>query len=197
MNLPNKLTVSRIILSPIFMICLLYENIYSRYAAFFLFVIASLTDLYDGYLARKTGVVTSFGKFMDPLADKLLVSMALISFLAIGLPYIVGWMVVIIVAREFLITGFRTVAAYRGLFIPSSGAAKWKTTFQMTLIILTILHILLIMTHEEFGTPLLVIGEEKFEPFLLILLVVTMVQSLSTGLYYLLANREFLKRVLG
>ncbi len=197
MNLPNKLTVSRIILSPIFMICLLYENLYSRYVAFFLFVIASLTDLYDGYLARKTGVVTSFGKFMDPLADKLLVSMALISFLAIGLPYIVGWMVVIIVAREFLITGFRTVAAYRGLVIPSSGAAKWKTTFQMTLIILTLLHLLLIMTAEQFGTPLLILGEEKFEPFLLLLLVVTMIQSLSTGLYYLLANREFLKRVLG
>lgn len=196
MNLPNKLTVTRIVLSPVFMVCLLYENIYSRYVALFLFVVASLTDLYDGYLARKTGVVTSFGKFMDPLADKLLVSMALISFLAIGLPYIVGWMVVIIVGREFMITGFRTVAAYRGLIIPSSGAAKWKTTFQMALIILTIIHILLIMTNEKWGTPLFVIGERRFEPFLLLLLVVTMIQSLSTGLYYLLANREFLKRVL-
>jgi len=196
MNLPNKLTVTRIILSPIFMVFLLYDNIYSRYVAFFIFVVASLTDLYDGYLARKTGVVTSFGKFMDPLADKLLISMALISFLAIGLPYIIGWMVVVIVSREFLITGFRTVAAYRGLVIPSSGAAKWKTTFQMTLVILTLLHILTIMTHEKFGTPLLFLGEKKFEPYLLLLLVVTMVQSLGTGLYYFLANREFLKRVL-
>ncbi len=196
MNLPNKLTVSRIILSPIFMICLLYDNLLSRYVAFLLFVIASLTDLYDGYLARKTGVITSFGKLMDPLADKLLVSMALISFLALGLWYIVGWMVVVIVAREFLITGFRTVAAYRGLVIPSSGAAKWKTAFQMVLIILTLLHILIVMTRERYGTPLFIVGEKNFEPFLFLLLVVTMVQSLSTGLYYLLANREFLKRVL-
>jgi len=196
MNLPNQLTVARIILSPVFMMLLLTDNLYSRWAALGVFIIASLTDLYDGYLARKTGIITSFGKFMDPLADKLLVSMALISFLAIHLPYIAGWMVVIIVAREFLITGLRTVAAYRGMVIPSSGPAKLKTVLQMLLIILTLLHMLLQMTHEEFGTPLLLIGERQFEPFLFLLLAVTMIQSLATGLYYILANREFIKRVL-
>jgi CDP-diacylglycerol--glycerol-3-phosphate 3-phosphatidyltransferase len=196
MNLPNKLTLTRMALSPVFMIFFLYENLYSRYAAFLVFVIASLTDLYDGYLARRTGIVTSFGKFMDPLADKLLTSMALISFLALGLPYVVGWMVVVIVAREFLITGLRTVAAYRGLLIPSSSVAKVKTVFQMVLINVTLVHILVEMTHERFGTPVFLLGENRFEGFILLLLVVTMVLTLSRGLYYLMANREFIKRVL-
>ena len=99
MNLPNQLTVARIVLSPVFMMLLLTDNLYSRWGALGVFILASLTDLYDGYLARKTGITTSFGKFMDPLADKLLVSMALISFLAIDLPFIAGWMVIVVVAR--------------------------------------------------------------------------------------------------
>ncbi len=196
MNLPNQLTVSRIILSPVFMVLLLNESFWSRFAALLVFIIASLTDLYDGYLARKTGVITNFGKFMDPLADKLLVSMALISFIALGLDYIIAWMVVCIVARDFLITGLRTVAAYRGLVIPASGAAKWKTVLQMVLIIVTQVHILLQMAQVKFGTPLLLIGEDAFEPVILGILIVTTLQTLATGLSYLLSNRAFIKRVM-
>ncbi len=195
MNLPNKLTVSRIILSPVFMAFFLVDNIYTRYIAFLVFVVASLTDLYDGYLARKTGIVTNFGKFMDPLADKLLISMALISLVAIQLPYVVGWMVGIIIAREILITGLRTIAAYRSLLIPSSQAAKWKTAFQMVFVNLTLIHILAFMTHERFGTPLFLIGDPKIEGFLFVLLAFTTLLTLFTGLHYLLANREFIKRV--
>ena len=195
MNLPNKLTVSRIILSPVFMAFFLVDNIYMRYIAFLVFVVASLTDLYDGYLARKTGVVTNFGKFMDPLADKLLISMALISLVAIQLPYVVGWMVGIIIAREILITGLRTIAAYRSLLIPSSQAAKWKTAFQMVFVNLALIHILAAMTHERFGTPLVLLGDPKIEVFLFALLTFTMLLTLFTGLHYLLANREFIKRV--
>ncbi len=196
MNLPNKLTVTRIFLSPVFMALFLYDNFYSRWVAFIVFVIASLTDAYDGYLARKTGIITSFGKFMDPLADKLLISMALLSFLAIGLQYIVGWMVVVIVGREFLITGLRTVAAYRGLVIPSSGAAKWKTAFQMVLVILTQIHILAQMTEGRGGTAIPVLADPWIETLILGILIITMIQSLATGLYYLLAHREFIKRAL-
>lgn len=196
MNLPNKLTVLRIILSPVFMIFFLIDNIWAKYVAFFVFVVASLTDLYDGYLARKTGIVTSFGKFMDPLADKLLTSMALLSLVVLQLPYVFGWMVVVIVAREILITGLRTIAAYRGLLIPSSTAAKWKTAIQMVFVNVALLHILAAMTHERFGTPLFLLGEPRMEGFLMLLLTATMLLTLLTGLHYLLANREFIKRAL-
>ena len=91
MNLPNKLTMARIILSPIFMVTFLINNLYTRYLALFIFAVAALTDMYDGHLARKTGVVTSFGKFMDPLADKLLTSTAFIAFVAVG--YVKSWIV--------------------------------------------------------------------------------------------------------
>jgi len=197
MNLPNKLTVMRIVLSPVFMIFFLIDNLYSKYVAFFVFVIASLTDAYDGYLARRTGIVTSFGRFMDPLADKLLISMALISLVALQLPFVIGWMVGVMVAREILITGLRTIAAYRGLLIPSSTAAKWKTVFQMAFVNLALLHILARLTHERFGAPLLLLGEPWMERFLTLLLAATMLLTLLTGLHYLLANREFIKRALG
>jgi len=196
MNLPNKLTVLRIILSPVFMLFFLFDNVYSRYVAFFVFVIASLTDAYDGYLARKTGIVTSFGKFMDPLADKFLISMALISLVVLQLPFVIGWMVTLIVTREILITGLRMVAAYRGMLIPPSMAAKWKTLTQMVFVNCALIHILARMTHERFGTSLYLVGEKNFEVFLLFLLSLATLLTLLTGMHYLLANREFIRRIL-
>jgi CDP-diacylglycerol--glycerol-3-phosphate 3-phosphatidyltransferase len=196
MNLPNALTVTRMILSPVFMVFFLIDNLYSRYVAFLVFIVASLTDVYDGYLARRTGIVTSFGKFMDPLADKLLTSMALISLLVLQLPYIVGWMVVVIVAREILITGLRSIAAYRGVLIPPSTAAKTKTLLQMVFVNLALLHLLVGMTHERFGTPVFLLGEESMDAALEILLAATMLLTLLTGLHYLLANRELVRRLL-
>lgn len=133
MNLPNKLTVLRVLMIPFF---LLFLNI-NKYAALVIFVAASLTDLIDGRIARKYNLVTNFGKFMDPLADKLLVCSALVAFVEMGL--LPSWVVIIIIAREFIISGFRLVAADRGIVIAASYWGKWKTAFQMFMIILLIM----------------------------------------------------------
>jgi CDP-diacylglycerol---glycerol-3-phosphate 3-phosphatidyltransferase len=138
MNFPNLLTVSRILLSPVFMVLIIFENFYSRLAATIVFIIAALTDLADGYYARRLGLYSGFGRFMDPLADKILVSTAFLSFVSLG--YARGWMVMIIIVREFLITGLRSMAAYRGMVISSSILAKWKTVSQMLAIAVILLY---------------------------------------------------------
>ena len=141
MNLPNKLTVLRVILIPFFVVSLMIENGANqtfRYVAAAIFIIASLTDMLDGKIARKYNLVTNFGKFMDPLADKLLVCSALICLIQLGqLP---AWMVIIIVSREFIISGFRLVAADNGIVIAASYWGKFKTTFQMIAVVLMILN---------------------------------------------------------
>ena len=142
MNLPNKLTVMRVILIPFFVAALLYDNGSSqtmRIVANVIFIVASLTDLFDGKIARKYNLVTNFGKFMDPLADKLLVCSALICLIQLGqLP---AWVVIIIISREFIISGFRLVAADNGFVIAASYWGKFKTTFQMIAVILMIFNI--------------------------------------------------------
>ena len=142
MNLPNKLTVMRVILIPFFVAALLYDNGSSqtmRVVANVIFIVASLTDLFDGKIARKYNLVTNFGKFMDPLADKLLVCSALICLIQLGqLP---AWVVIIIISREFIISGFRLVAADNGIVIAASYWGKFKTTFQMIAVILMIFNI--------------------------------------------------------
>ena len=141
MNLPNKLTVLRVILIPFFVVSMMIENGANqtfRYVAAAIFIIASLTDMLDGKIARKYNLVTNFGKFMDPLADKLLVCSALICLIQLGqLP---AWMVIIIVSREFIISGFRLVAAEQGIVIAASYWGKFKTTFQMIAVVLMILN---------------------------------------------------------
>ena len=139
MNLPNKLTMLRIIMIPFFVFFLLSETPNKDIIALVLFCAASLTDLADGKIARKYNLVTDFGKFMDPLADKLLVCSALICLVDLG--RIPSWVVVIIVAREFAISGFRLIAADNGIVIAASYWGKFKTTFQMIMIILMILNI--------------------------------------------------------
>ncbi len=141
MNLPNKLTVFRMILIPFFVFFLLTDvcGEASSYIALAIFIIASLTDWFDGRIARKYGLVTDFGKFMDPLADKLLVCSALICFVELGkLP---AWIVVIIIAREFIISGFRLIAADNGVVIAASMYGKFKTVFQMAMIIMLMVDI--------------------------------------------------------
>ena len=142
MNLPNKLTVSRVILIPFFVFSLLYqggENQNLRYVAATIFVIASLTDLLDGKIARKYNLVTNFGKFMDPLADKLLVCAALICL--VEMDRIPAWIVIIIMSREFIISGFRLVAADNRVVIAANYWGKFKTTFQMVMVCLMIANI--------------------------------------------------------
>ena len=137
MNLPNKLTIFRVILIPFFIVALLVPGIPAgNWIALAIFIVASLTDLLDGKIARKYNLVTNFGKFMDPLADKLLVCSALICL--VELARIPSWMVVIIIAREFTISGFRLIAADNGVVIAASYWGKFKTTFQMIAVCLMI-----------------------------------------------------------
>ena len=142
MNLPNKLTILRVIMIPFFVAALLYDggaNQNMRYVAAALFIIASLTDMLDGKIARKYNLVTNFGKFMDPLADKLLVCSALICM--IELRELPAWMVIIIISREFIISGFRLVESDNGVVIAASYWGKFKTTFQMIGVVLLIFNI--------------------------------------------------------
>ncbi len=142
MNLPNKLTTLRVILIPFFVFFLLAEGgtlRMFRYVAVTIFIVASLTDLLDGKIARRYNLVTNFGKFMDPLADKLLVCSALICLTELG--QLAAWMTIIIVSREFIISGFRLVAAEQGIVIAASYWGKFKTTFQMIAVILMIIDI--------------------------------------------------------
>ena len=141
MNLPNKLTILRVILIPFFVFFLIspFFDGYGNYIALAIFIIASLTDMADGKIARKYNLVTNFGKFMDPLADKLLVCSAMICL--VDLKLIPVWVVLIIIAREFIISGFRLVASDNGIVIAASYWGKFKTTFQMIMIILLILNI--------------------------------------------------------
>lgn len=140
MNLPNKLTMFRVILIPFFIVFLLASlTPYDKWIALVIFIIASLTDLLDGKIARKYNLVTNFGKFMDPLADKLLVCSALICL--IELDKIPSWMVIVIIAREFIISGFRLVASDNGVVIAASYWGKFKTTFQMVAVCLLIANI--------------------------------------------------------
>lgn len=142
MNLPNKLTLLRVVLIPVFVVLLLLEggqNYTLRIAALIVFCVASFTDFLDGQIARRNNLVTNFGKFMDPLADKLLVCSALICMIELGqLP---SWYVITVIAREFIISGFRLVAADNGIVIAASWWGKFKTTFQMFTVILLILNI--------------------------------------------------------
>ncbi|GAF63582.1 CDP-diacylglycerol--glycerol-3-phosphate 3-phosphatidyltransferase [Alkalihalobacillus trypoxylicola] len=141
MNLPNKITVSRMILIPIFMVFLLVDLPFGtfewlgveipvhHFIAALIFIFASSTDWLDGYYARKLNLVTNFGKFLDPLADKLLVTAALIGLVQIDL--LAGWIAIVIISREFAVTGIRLIAAADGDVIAASPLGKWKTVFQI------------------------------------------------------------------
>ena len=140
LNIANKLTILRVLLIPVFIVLYmtrLLPHPWNRIAALAVFALASYTDHLDGYLARSRGLVTDFGKFMDPLADKLLVISALICFVERG--ELAGWIVIIIVAREFIISGFRLVAASKGVVIAAATLGKIKTVVQMIMAMLIIL----------------------------------------------------------
>ena len=139
MNLPNKLTVLRVCMVPVFVFLMLWNGFgdSGKYVAAAIFILASATDWLDGYLARKNNLVTDFGKFMDPIADKLLVCSALICL--VEKEALAAWIVIIIIGREFIISGFRLVASDKGVVIAASYWGKFKTVFQMIMVILLIL----------------------------------------------------------
>lgn len=139
MNLPNKLTVLRIIMVPFFVFFMLTDvgGAANKWIALVIFCVASLTDMLDGKIARARGLVTNFGKFMDPLADKLLVCSAMICLIPLG--KLTAWFVIIIIAREFIISGFRLVASDNGIVIAASYWGKFKTVSQMFMVIVMIM----------------------------------------------------------
>ena len=141
MNLPNKLTILRMIMVPFFVAVLLARPFgdASDWAALVIFIAASITDMLDGQIARRCNLITDFGKFMDPLADKVLTCSGMICLVALG--RIPAWVVCIIVGREFTISGFRLVAAEKGVVIAASWWGKFKTVFQMIMVILMIANI--------------------------------------------------------
>ena len=177
MNLPNKLTLFRVVLIPFFVFFLLapFFECYGNYIAVAIFIVASLTDLLDGKIARKYNLVTNFGKFMDPLADKLLVCSAMICLISTGqLP---AWIVIIIISREFIISGFRLIASDNGVVIAASYWGKFKTTFQMLMVIVLILNI----EHPVFE----VIGT--------VLIYVSLALTIISLIDYIIKNKDVLK----
>lgn len=174
MNLANKITLFRVLLVPVFMI-VLYSN--NTYLAASIFIIASLTDTLDGYIARSRNMITNFGKFVDPLADKVLVSAALISLVELG--RIPGWVVVLIIAREFTITGFRTIAASEGITIAASPLGKIKTITQLLAIIS------LLFNNYPFSLINL--------PFANIMLYISLFFTIISGVDYIYKNKSALK----
>jgi CDP-diacylglycerol--glycerol-3-phosphate 3-phosphatidyltransferase len=193
MNLPNKLTLARIILSPVFMALILIEDTRAKLASLVVFVIAALTDLGDGYFARRRGLATGFGKFMDPLADKILASTALISLVALG--YVRGWMVTVIVGREFFITGFRSLAAYRGMLIVPTLGARFKTLLQMVSIGLILLFVYLKETLIPLGYNGAIFESSAARASIDWLMLANVTVTVGTGLDYVVRNLALLKTV--
>ena len=176
MNLPNKITVFRILMIPFFVASMLIKEIpYHEIIAGVIFIIAALSDLVDGKIARRFNLVTNFGKFMDPLADKLLVQSALLCFVANGL--LPAWIAIVIMSREFIISGFRLVAADKGIVIAAGYLGKLKTVFQMVMSVMLIFH---------FSHPVWLATEQIFIWGSLILTIVSLVD-------YFIKNKDVLK----
>ncbi len=177
MNLANKITLARIFLVPVFMLVLLNRIPFGEYIAAFIFVLAASTDGLDGYIARSRKQITKLGKFMDPLADKLLVSAALISL--VQLFKIPAWIAVVIISREFAVSGLRSVAAAEGIVIAASKYGKIKTVLQIIAIVAILLDDLIIS----------IIGFSIGMPLLYLALIATII----SGLDYFIKGRRLLK----
>lgn len=183
MNLPNKLTLLRIILVPVFLVTYSF-NVF--WLAGLIFIIASVTDLADGKIARKYNLVTNFGKFADPLADKLLVSAALIALCAsgkLGSPLLGMWATFIIIAREFMVTGIRLVAAAEGKVIAAGMSGKIKTTVQM----IAIIYILFADLFIFIGLPVYI-----SDIFVNIFVIASVIMTVYSGAEYLIQNKSLL-----
>ena len=177
MNLANKITLFRVFLVPIFIVVFYFESPGTTYISAAIFIFAALTDSLDGYIARSRNLVTNFGKFADPLADKVLTSAALI--LLVGADKIPAWIVIVIIAREFTITGFRTIAASEGITIAASNWGKLKTISQILAIILLLIN----------NFPFSFIGF----PADIIVLYISLILTIVSGVDYLIKNKDAFK----
>ena len=191
LNLPNSLTLLRIILTPVFVVLLLSGSPLYMQLSLLVFVVAALTDWYDGWIARKMGYVSRWGKFLDPLADKVLSSAALLSYVALGL--VDGWMVWIVILRDFLITGLRSYAEYKDEPIVTSRGAQAKTFGEFVVIYyILILYVArsIPSVYTDFGPWIdtLMHHQVLFGMMLLVTL-----STVGTGIAYLFDNRKFLR----
>lgn len=188
MNLPNKITISRICLTFVFMFFLFSKGVVFKTLALLTFIAASFSDFLDGYLARKHNAITGFGQLMDPIADKVLVLAAFLAFVELRL--VPAWMVVLIISRELIITGVRIFASTKSKIIPASPEGKHKTVSQMVAII-TILSFLIL---REAGIKMFKywgpIVEYYFRWFIFFLMLVTVILTLTSGISYLIRNRD-------
>lgn len=192
MNLPNQLTLMRILLTPIFVFLLFLDTATSRLASFFVFALSSLTDWYDGYAARKFGIVSMWGKFLDPLADKILASSGFISFSALG--YIPAWMVLAIVIRDFLITCFRSYTLLTGKPMVTNFLAKSKTFAQFGVLYFIFLYHLFTRGREIKEMPQFFQTIEEIDLILILMYIITTVTIIS-GVVYLFENRGHLRKM--
>ncbi|MGL4731026.1 MAG: CDP-diacylglycerol--glycerol-3-phosphate 3-phosphatidyltransferase [Clostridium sp.] len=174
MNLANKLTVIRMILVPFFLIFMALDTRIGILVATIIFIVASITDKLDGYIARSRNQITNFGKFMDPLADKLLVTSALVVLVEFGI--MPAWMVMIIIAREFAVSGLRTIAASEGIVIAASQWGKWKTVMQMTFIIVALINL---------NVKNLILSK-----ITIVLMILSVVITLISGIDYFVKNKS-------
>jgi len=188
MNLPNKLTVLRIVLALVFILFLFIQGLAAKITAFVIFLVASATDILDGYLAKKNNQITDFGRLMDPIADKILILSAFLAFVEMGL--VPAWMVVIIIFREVAVTGLRILALSKRKVIPADSGGKHKTVSQ----VLVVLAILLLLIFRNAGPGVSgfwsASAEAAYKDSIFVLMLITVVLTLISGVSYLVKNRE-------
>ena len=190
MNTPNILSLIRIILTPLFIILLFADFKMAKVFALLVFAIAAITDAYDGHLARKYNQITPVGKFLDPVADKILVLSAFISFAFINI--IDFWMVGIIIFRDLFVTGLRFIMSSRGFEFVTSKLSKYKTAFQLTIIILTLIFISIEALDINVFIPTIVLIKEY--KIIYILTAFTAIFTAYTGILYVFANRFIIQK---
>ncbi|MBE6781253.1 MAG: CDP-diacylglycerol--glycerol-3-phosphate 3-phosphatidyltransferase [Ruminococcaceae bacterium] len=197
MNLPNKLTLLRIILTPIFMVALMVDLPFNYFVAMLIFIVASITDMLDGKIARKRGLVTDFGKFMDPLADKMLTTAAFIGFLAKGIGSGMEWILFIVLFREFMVSSIRLVAASSGgKVIAANIWGKLKTVSQIVAIIFALVIAQIMQIVGWFNIPFNVLSVVGLVAQIAVSvpLWISAILCVTSGVIYLLDNKDFIKQ---
>jgi len=192
-TLANTLSVTRIALSPVFLLLFISEEPILRQLSLAVFVIAALTDWYDGVIARRSGTVTNIGKFLDPLADKFLTSAAFLAFALLGV--VPWWMVIVVIVRDLLITLLRSFAEYRGAHIVTSKSAQWKTFIQMT----ALYYLLLLTIGKDVDWVYGLLGgaiDLLLAPLAVQLLMMAVILlTVYTGVQYVVENRSFISTI--
>lgn len=187
MNLPNRLTVIRFILAPVFMILLVVDFPWHYFVAMLVFILASFTDFLDGKIAREQNLVTDFGKFLDPIADKMITTAAFLAFTYLKIGYGIVWITFIVLLREFVIASVRLTAAGNGKVVAANMWGKVKTVVQMVAIILTLF---LCFVAETFAVPTVI--KNAFEIICTVVLWVSAVLTFASGISYIIENKKFI-----